>query len=81
MKWITATIGAALVFVGATLALLLVPALVYPRLYESIPGLVAAYFVALPLGGLAAFHSFRATLAAHAKREVATVELDDLEEV
>jgi len=41
---------------------LMVPIVVYPKLYESKPGLIFTWGIATPLGLLAGAMSFRATL-------------------
>jgi hypothetical protein len=67
MKYVTAIIGAILVFFGATIGMLFLPSLLIPKLFQTVPGLIAAYCVAIPLALVAAYFSFRATLKVYAK--------------
>ncbi len=67
MKWVVATIGSAIVTFGALIAVLLLPILVAPGLFENPAGVIAGWVIAVPLALIAGFLSFRATLRQYAK--------------
>jgi hypothetical protein len=67
MKWIVATIGALIVTLGAFLAVMMIPVVLFPAVYKSAAGLVAMYCVGIPLAIVAGAASFRATLKQYAK--------------
>jgi len=62
VKWIIATVGALIVTVGAFIGLMLLPVVIYPAIYESVPGLITMYVVCIPLAIAAGVVSFRGTL-------------------
>jgi hypothetical protein len=68
MKWVVASIGSLIVFIGAFLAIMLLPVAVIPAVYESIVGMVAMYVVGIPLAFTAGVFSFRATLRQYARK-------------
>lgn len=70
MKWVTATVGALLVFVGATIMLLFVSSQFYPFLFDSVAEIVATFVVVIGLGAFAGYHSFRASLKVHDEAKV-----------
>jgi hypothetical protein len=69
MKWVIASVGAAIVTLGAFLAIMLLPVAVYPAIYQSFYGLVAMYVVGIPLAITAGALSFRGTLRQYAKKK------------
>jgi preprotein translocase subunit SecY len=66
--YIVAALGALFVLGGAFLAIMLIPTVLFPAIYESIAGVVLMYVVGVPLAILAAALSFRATLRAYSNR-------------
>src|SRR5262245_54357477 len=70
MRYAVATVGALIVIAGAFGAIMLVPAVLFPVIYESIPGLVAMYVIGTPLALLAGVSSFRATLRHYAGQDL-----------
>jgi hypothetical protein len=69
MKYVTASIGAIFIFFGASIGMLFFPSLMIPKLFETKPGIILAYCVAIPLALIAAYISFRATLKVYAKKK------------
>lgn len=69
MKWFTAIVGGFLLFFGATALLLIVATLLVPQLFTGPPGIASAFVVAITLGGLAGYHSFRASLKSYDESE------------
>ncbi|MCC6124419.1 MAG: hypothetical protein IT426_05635 [Pirellulales bacterium] len=67
LKYIVAILGAAIVFVGAFVALLFITAIIVPHIYYSLAGSIIIYLVAL-LAILAAAQSFRATLRSYRRK-------------
>jgi hypothetical protein len=67
MKWVVAVVGGVLITVGAFLAIMLIPVVVYPALHNSTAGLVAMYVIGVSLALLAGILSFRATLRQYSK--------------
>lgn len=60
--WVTATVGALLVLLGAFIALQLLGVFLVPWAYQSATGVVVSYLVTVPLAIAAAVLSFRATV-------------------
>jgi hypothetical protein len=69
MKWVVASVGGLLITGGAFLAIMLIPAVAFPAVYESMVGLVAMYAIGVPLALLAGVSSFRATLRQYTKEK------------
>jgi uncharacterized membrane protein YdfJ with MMPL/SSD domain len=65
MKYVTASVGALIVFCGASAAIVLLPYLIVPDWYENMFVVVAIIGVAIVLAALSATLSFRATLRTH----------------
>ena len=65
--WFVGIVGAVVVTVVSFLCVMVLPAVVFPVIYESIPGSVAMYLVGAPLSIGAGFHSFRGTLRHYRK--------------
>jgi hypothetical protein len=66
--YIVAAFGALIVLGGAFLGIMLIPAVLFPVIYESIGGLILMYVVGTPLAILAAVLSFRATLRVYSRQ-------------
>jgi hypothetical protein len=69
IKYITAVLGAIIIFVGALGGILLFPVFVYPELYKSPIGIIAMYAIAIPSAITAAVLSVRGTLKQYADKD------------
>jgi len=69
MKWVVASLGALLVTGGAFLAIMLLPALLFPVIYSSAIGLVLMYILGFALAISAGALSFRATLRQYEQKQ------------
>jgi len=68
VKYVVAALGALLVFLGASLVLLLIPVVIAPQIYQRPMGVIILYIVAIPLAIFAAIQSFRATLRIYRRK-------------
>ncbi len=66
-KYVVATIGAVFVFLGTLAAILFLPTLFIPRLYENMAYVIGLYVIGSILGLLAAISSFWATLRVYSR--------------
>lgn len=67
MRYVVATIGALFVFCGGVLAIMALPLVLFPVIYEHAAGVIVMYAVGIPLAAFGAVLSFRATLRVYQK--------------